>query len=283
MLGELLPDDAATPHQHGECPFGQSTGANGICHQPTHDLGRAGVGVVGHDDDRTACGEGRGGVAASDGVGKRKVAGAEHGDRPERTEHRTMVGLGQRLAVWVGCLDAGIEPVARFDQIGEEAELADRAADLALAAGFRKRGLLRGASDEIGRGGFDAADNRAQECSLLLAGQRRQHGSGGQGEAAGLFDIGGGGLKEVSRKLGRGGGIDAPLGRAGRLAASKTDERLAGKGLHHESDSGEEFWMVERESTNSMAYRRSKRSRFITLVQTATKSLTNFSSPSCEA
>ena len=163
-----------------------------------------------------------------------------------------------------------------------------------LGSGIAPVRELEAAGAQISIGVDGAASNEAadmiSETHAAWLMQRAKAGEaamaecrGGQGEAAGLFDIGGGGLKEGGRELGRGGGIDAPLGRAGRLAASKTDERLAGKGLHHESDSGGEFRMVERESTESMTYLRSKRSRFITLVQAATKSLTNFSSPSCEA
>ena len=47
-----------------------------------------------------------------------------------------MVRLGQRLAIRIRSFNACIKPIAFFDEVGEEAQLAHRPADFTLAAGF---------------------------------------------------------------------------------------------------------------------------------------------------
>ena len=121
MLGEELADLAAIALQHREGARGEARGAHGVHDQSTHDVGDAGMGVMRHDDDGAARGEGGGGVAAGHGIGEGEIARAEDGDRPERAAHRTMVGFRERLAVGVGGLDARIDPLALLDEVGEEA------------------------------------------------------------------------------------------------------------------------------------------------------------------
>ena len=121
MLGHLLADDAAFAHQERERAFRQSVSLHGFDNEAAHDLGGADVRMVAHHDDGAARGEGGGGVAASDGVGEGEVARAEDGDRANRTEQRAVVRLGQRLTVRISRLDARIDPVTFFDEIGKEA------------------------------------------------------------------------------------------------------------------------------------------------------------------
>ena len=230
MLGHLLTDDASFAHQERERTFRQSVGLHRFDNQAAHDLGGADVRVVGHHDDWTASGEGRGGVAAGDRVGEGEVAGAEDGDGADRTEERAMVRLGQRLAVRICGLDAGIDPIALLDEIGEEAQLAHRAADLTLAAGFGQAGFLGRTGDEGRRGGFDAGGDVAEKGGLLLTGKCGEGRGGLSGQGAGLIGLGGRGREEVRLKGGRRGRVDGSVGGGGGLAARETDERVAEEG-----------------------------------------------------
>ena len=190
--------------------------------------------VVRHHDDGATRGEGRGGVAAGDGVGEGEVARAEDGDGADGTEERAVVRLGQGLAVRVGGLDAGVDPVAFLDEVGEEPQLAHRAADLTLTACLGEAGLLRRPGDEDGRGGFDAGGDVAEEGGLLLARKAGEHRGGLVGQGAGLIRFGRGGGEEVRLEGGGGRRVDGAVGRGAGLAAGEADEREAEEGRHRE-------------------------------------------------
>ena len=234
MLGDLLADDASFAHQERERAFGEAGGLDGFDDESAHDLGGADVRVVRHHDDGAARGEGRGGVAAGDGVGEGEVARAEDGDGADGTEERAVVRLGQGLAVRIGGLDAGVDPIAFLDEVGEEAQLAHGAADLALATRLGEAGLLRRAGDEGGRGGFDAGGDVAEEGGLLLAGKSGEHRGGLVGQGAGLIRFGRGGGEEVRLEGGGGGRVHGAVGRDAGLAAGEADEREAEEGRHNE-------------------------------------------------
>ena len=116
------------------------------------------------DHHGTAGGERRGGVAARDREGEREVARPEHGDRAERDVAQAQVRARQRLALRQGGVDAQVEPFAPADHVGEQLQLADRSAALALDAGARQPGLGGGALHEriaqvhdVGGDGFEEA------------------------------------------------------------------------------------------------------------------------------
>ena len=234
VLGDLLADDASFAHQERERAFRKTGGLHGFDDEPAHDFGGADVRVVGHHDDRAACGESGSGVAAGDGVGEGEVARAEDGDGADGTEQRAVVGLGQRLAVRVRGLDAGVDPIAFLDEVGEETQLAHGAADLTLATRLGEAGLLRRAGDEGGRGGFDPGGDVAEEGGLLLAGEGGQDGGGLGGQGAGLVCFGRGGGEEVRLQGDGGGGVDGAVRRGAGLAAGEADEREAEEGRHRE-------------------------------------------------
>ncbi len=234
MLGDLLADDASFAHEQGERAFRKTGGHHGLDDEPAHDLGGTDVRVVGHHDDGAAGRESRSGVSAGDGVGEGEIARAEDGDGADGTEQRAVVGLGQGLAVRVRGLDAGVDPIAFLDEVGEEAQLAHRASDLTLAAGFGEAGLLRRAGDEGGRGGFDAARDVAQECGLLLTRKGGQDRGRLGGEITGLVGFGGGRREEIRLQGGRRGGVGGAVRRGAGLAAGETDEREAEEGRHRE-------------------------------------------------
>ena len=173
-------------------------------------------------------------VSPGDGVGEGEVARAEDGDGADGTEQRAVVGLGQGLAVRIRGLDAGVDPIAFLDEVGEESQLAHRASDLTLAAGFGEAGLLRRAGDEGGRGGFDAARDVAEEGGLFLAGKGGQDRGRLGGEIAGAIGFGGGRGEEVRLERGRRGGVGGSVGGGGGLTAGETDEREAEEGRHGE-------------------------------------------------
>ena len=234
MLGDLLADDASFTHQERERAFRETGRLDGFDDESAHDLGGADVRVVRHHDDGAARGEGRGGIAAGDGVGEREVARAEDGDGADGTEERAVVRLGQGLAVRIRGLDAGVDPIAFLDEVGEEAQLAHGAADLALATGLGEAGLLRRAGDEGGRGGFDAGGDVAEERGLLLAGKSGEHRGGLVGQDAGLVRFGRGGGEEVRLEGSGGRRVDGAIGRGAGLAAGEADEREAEEGRHKE-------------------------------------------------
>jgi len=76
--------------------------------------------------DRTAGGERRCGVTTRHGKGEREIAGAEHGDWPERLEHAPHVWPGQRRARRVAGIDARFHPRSLFYAIGEQPKLIHR-------------------------------------------------------------------------------------------------------------------------------------------------------------
>ena len=145
-----------------------------------------------------------------------------------------MVRLGQRLAIRIRSFNTCIKPIAFFDEVGEETELAHRAADLTLATRLGQAGLLRRTGDEGGRGGFDAGGNVAEEGGLLMAGKSGEHRGGLVGQGAGLIRFGRGGREEVRLEGGRRGRIDRTVGGGGGLTACETDERVAEEGRHGE-------------------------------------------------
>ena len=234
VLGDLLADDASFTHQERERAFRETGRLDGFDDESAHDLGGADVRVVRHHDDGAARGEGRGGIAAGDGVGEREVARAEDGDGADGTEERAVVRLGQGLAVRIRGLDAGVDPIAFLDEVGEEAQLAHGAADLALATGLGEAGLLRRAGDEGGRGGFDAGGDVAEERGLLLAGKSGEHRGGLVGQGAGLIRFGRGGGEEVRLEGSGGRRVDGAVGRGAGLAAGEADERGSEEGRHGE-------------------------------------------------
>ncbi len=98
---------------------------------------------MGLDHHRAAGGERRSGIAAGDREGKREVGGAEHGDRADRlldlAQIRGRVGRG---------IDAYAEIITAPQDLGEQAQLAGRAADFAGQAFFRQGGLAHGFTDD---------------------------------------------------------------------------------------------------------------------------------------
>ena len=181
MLGDLLADDAAFAHEKREGTLRKVVCFHGFDNEATHDFSGTDVRVVGHHDDRAARGKGRGGVTSGHGVSEGEVAGAEDGDRANRTKQRTVIRLGERFAIWIRGLDTGVDPFAFLDQVGEETELAHRAADLTLAARFGQTSFLGGPGDQGRCRGFDAGGDVAEEGGLLLSGKsgERRGGLGG--------------------------------------------------------------------------------------------------------
>ena len=83
---------------------------------------------------------------------------------PERDVAQPQVRPRQRLSLGHGGVDAQVQPFAPAHHVGEQLELADRSAALALDAGARQPGLGAGALDErvaeiqdVGRDGLEEA------------------------------------------------------------------------------------------------------------------------------
>src|SRR6185437_7232373 len=99
-----------------------------------------------------------------------EIARAKNGDRPDRAKHGAKVWPRQRLPVGQSRVNAGSNPGALLDQVGEKPELIGRTLDLALKAGLRwKRRFQLPTRGKLGGGGIDAVRNGAQESRSLAA------------------------------------------------------------------------------------------------------------------
>src|SRR6185437_5582229 len=117
-----------------------------------------------------ACGEGRGGVAPGNRERDGEIARAKNGNWSNGAKHGAKVRPRQRLPVGQSRINAGSNPGALLDQVGEKPELIGRTLDLALKAGLRwERRLQLPTRGKLGGGGIDAVRNRAQESRSLAA------------------------------------------------------------------------------------------------------------------
>ncbi len=167
---QRLPDGESLIVEHGENALRRAGGANGVDDDARDDLAGAGMCGMGFDDDGVAGGKRGGSISASDGIGEREIAGAEHGDGAERLHHGADVGARQRLAIGQSRVDAGADPGALLDHIREHAALAAGAFGFALQARFRQRGFLLRAGDDLGHRRVEAIGDGAQQTSALAGG-----------------------------------------------------------------------------------------------------------------
>ena len=120
---------------------GQSARGEGARDGAGHELRRAGMGAVRLDHDGTARRERRGRVAAGDGEGEGKVAGAEDDHRPERNEHPAQIRTRQRLAIRERRINPRVDPRAFAHELREKPELPAGAAAFARDAGKGQAGF----------------------------------------------------------------------------------------------------------------------------------------------
>ena len=98
---------------------------------------------MGFDHHRAAGGQCADGVGAGDGDREREVAGAKHDHRTHRLEHRSHVGLGQRLACRIAMVDPRVNPRAVAHQSREHARLSDGPSAFALKSRQRNIAVTR--------------------------------------------------------------------------------------------------------------------------------------------
>ncbi|MCY1445344.1 hypothetical protein D9M71_618540 [compost metagenome] len=72
----------------------------------------AGVGTVGLDHHGAASGQCRRGVTTGHREGQREIAGAEHGDWPQRHLALAQISAGKGLALRQGAVDPHVQPFA---------------------------------------------------------------------------------------------------------------------------------------------------------------------------
>jgi hypothetical protein len=93
-------------------------------------------------DDAVAGGQGGSGIAAAYAEGKREIGRSENGNRPAGAEYSAQVGLGERLAAWIGGVDGGVDPRAIPRDASKHFELIDRSAALAGNSGAWQGGFF---------------------------------------------------------------------------------------------------------------------------------------------
>ena len=94
MADERLPDAMAVTEDQREDAIGHARLPRRLPDGLPDERGGAEMRRVGLHHDGAARRQRRGGVAARDGKGERKVAGAEHDDGPERDAPLAQVGTG---------------------------------------------------------------------------------------------------------------------------------------------------------------------------------------------
>ncbi len=146
-------------------------------------FGRAGVGRVGFAHDRAAGRERGGRVAARHREREREVAGREDRHGPDRNQHAPQIRLRQRRACRIAGIDPGFDPGALGDHVGEQTELADRAAALALEPAGWQPGFGAGSFDERRADRDDLVGDGAEQARAVLPRARRiraERGAGGR-------------------------------------------------------------------------------------------------------
>ena len=211
-------DGGTAAVDEGERGGWETAGDDGAVDGGGDEFGCARVGAVGLDDDRAACGECRGGVAAGDGEREGEVGGAEDDDGAEGDEHAAEIGAREWLAVGERGIDPRVDPGPLTNDRGEEAELAARAAAFADQACLGQSGLGVGALNKWLTQGFDFKGDGFEELRALRAGALPVGGKGHGGRREGGGDFGGGRLVKRGLHL----GIRRRIGGVKCLAAGLT-------------------------------------------------------------
>ena len=131
MFHQLNADIYTGIEEHGKYAFRKAARLDALADGLAHQRAGSRMRRMRLDDDRIACGESRSGVSPGNGKGQREIAGAKNCDRAQRPVHGADGGLGQRLSVGVGVVDARIYPGTFFHHFSEEPQLAAGAAHLA--------------------------------------------------------------------------------------------------------------------------------------------------------
>ena len=121
------------------------------------------------DDYRTTGRKCRCRVAARHRISEGEIAGAKNHHRPDRPQHRTMIGLGQRLAVGQRRLDARIEPVAALRRLAIKSQLSGGAGDLALQPHLGQSRLEHRPRDQIRGLGLEVVRDEPEKLVPLRA------------------------------------------------------------------------------------------------------------------
>jgi hypothetical protein len=213
-------------------------GGDGAGDDVSDQFAGAGVSGMSLDDDGIAGGERGGGVSASDGKGEREIAGSEDDDGSEWAEHGANVWAWQGLAGRNWRVNARLYPGAFFGDVGEEAQLAGGAGELALETPGGQAGLLHGALDKLLCDAFEAGGDGAQQVRSFCAGELAVGGKGIEGETGGFVDIlWRGGMKERHEAF-AGGGIHACEGGSGAGMGGGTDDGVSLEHWHFLLDAG---------------------------------------------
>ena len=155
MFHHRLADFSSAAVEDGENTFRHTRGPGGGDHGVGHDFRNSGMRRVRHHNDGTTGGQGGRGVATGHRIGEREIAGTENRHRTERAEHGAVVGLGQRLAVRLGAVDAGIHPGAFLDLFRKHPELADGTTRLSTKSRLGQRGLELATLHDVLHRSFD--------------------------------------------------------------------------------------------------------------------------------
>jgi len=222
-------DFIAGAKQQRERAFRQTVLGDGLLDGAADQLGRAGVGVVRLDDHRATGGQCRRGVAARNREGEREVAGAEHHHGAQGNVGQAQVGARQRLALGLGRVDRGVQEVTVAHDAGEQTQLADRAAALALQTGDGQAGFLVRALDQRVANGHDVFSDAFQELGARFQRQGTVRVKGGASQFGGARHVVGGAGGVGRFQAFAGGGVDGVLGSARAQDGGRADQHLAGQ------------------------------------------------------
>ena len=160
MLHQSRPHSIASALDQAENTRMQPQFPDGSMDRLGDDFPRAGVGGMAAQHHRAARRQSRCRVTACGRKGQRKIRGAEHRNRADRTLDHADFGSRGGLAIRLRGINPAIQIIALADVIGEKPQLPGGAATLALQTRGGQAGFLRAdCGDRIGAG-LDLIGNR---------------------------------------------------------------------------------------------------------------------------
>ena len=163
MFHQFLAYRAPASDQQRKHAFRQTAVLHCLLHHASHQLRSSQVRRVRLGHHRTSRRQRRCGVAARNRERQRKVARAEHRNRPQRNLLRAQIGARCRLAVGHGPVDRRIQPPPLARQRCKQPQLRNRAPTLAFHASARQTGLAHHALQQHIAQVQNALRNRLQQ------------------------------------------------------------------------------------------------------------------------
>jgi hypothetical protein len=146
--------------QQREHALGQAAFPNAFLQRSPHQLAGAGMSGMRLEDHRVAGRECGRHVPSGNRKCQRKVAGAKHHHRTQRSQQRSNIGLWRGLALWIVVVDARLHPRPFFRYLRKQPKLSTSARSFPLQPRQWQRRLQSGALDHYARNRFDLRRNR---------------------------------------------------------------------------------------------------------------------------